>query len=122
MLQKNKRNYNDSNIRNVQKTFTDGICSIYTATERLITNLKGSFYFSNESIGYGHYWEAYNNNVSLDRAISIPYCNLVFDTQDIVVIGNDKYTISRIQYHDDKRPFYWTLTLSKAQFSYEVSL
>lgn len=122
MLQKNKRNYNDSNIRNVQKTFLDGICSIYTATERQLSSLKGSFYFSNESIGYGHYWEAYNNNVSLERAISIPICSLTFDTQDVVVIGTTYYTISRIQFHDDKKPNYWTLSLSKAQFSYEVSL
>lgn len=117
---KTKITTNESNLRDRLITFNDGVCYLYEANERKIINNKGKFNFKNESIGIAHYFQAYNNNISLDMAISIPYNNITIDTQDIVEINGIYYRISRIQFHDNKSPKYWTLSLTKQPFSYEV--
>lgn len=114
----NHKTYSNKNLRDVQKTFNDGICYLYGTDERELVEFKGKFHFSNESIGISHYWEAHNSNVAVDRAIGIPCNDLTIDSQDVIKIEDTFYTIARIQYKDYNKPRYWQLTLSKEQFSY----
>lgn len=113
-----KKTYNNNNIRDTIKTFNNGVCDVYVAEERTIGQHKGKFNYAYESVGINQYYQAYNNNIGVDMAISVPQNDITIDTQDIVKINDDWYKIVRIQYHDNKRPFYWTLSLQKSQFSY----
>lgn len=113
-----KKTYNQNNLRDVVKVFNDGVCFVYVANEREIQSCKGKFNFAYESIGVNHFYQAYNNNIGIDTQISIPMNNIVVDSQDLVRIEDIWYRIVRIQYHDNKKPKYWTLTLQKDQFSY----
>lgn len=114
----NKNSYKKDNLRVIQKTFNDGVCEIYTTNEREVLLLKGKFFYAQESVGISHYFQAYNNNISVDTSISIPCNNITVDSQDLVKIDSTWYKVVRIQYHDNLRPFYWTLSLQKSQFSY----
>lgn len=116
----NKTTYRNDNIRNVQKVFNDGICEVYEANERVLLQSQGKFRFAYESVGINHYFQAYNNNISVDTSISIPCNEITLDTQDVVLIDNIWFRIVRIQYHDNMKPNYWTLSLSKANFNYTV--
>ena len=69
----NNKTYENNNLRDVQKTFNDGVCDVYEAEERFITKYKGRFQFCNESIGITHFYEAYANKIGIDLIISIPY-------------------------------------------------
>lgn len=117
----NNKTYANENLRDVQKVFNDGICEVYEAYERVLGNKKGKFYFAKESVGINHFYQAYNNNIAIDRAIAIPYNDITIDSQDIVKIDNIWYKIARIQYKDNKKPKYWVLSLEKSEFSYEVN-
>lgn len=117
----NNKTYKKNNLRDVQKSFNDGICTLFSAYERKIEKYKGSFYFSNESVGVDHFWKAYNNNIEISRSISIPSNSITVDPQDIVNIEDSFYKIVRIQFHDNKKPNYWTLALEKVPFEYEVA-
>lgn len=113
---------NKNNLRSATKTFNDGQCSIYKANERVLESSKGLFRFCNESVGLNQFWQGYINNIGVDRSISIPLSNASISVQDVVFIGTDIYTINRIQYHDNAKPHYLTLSLSKARFSYQQPL
>lgn len=115
MLNNHRVNTNKE-IRQVQKTFNDGVCTIFEANERTLIRKKGKFFFSNESVGVGHYYEAYNNNISVDRQIGV-LINDIIDTMDIVKIGCDYYRIVRMQYKNNRKPNYWVISLSKCNFS-----
>lgn len=120
MLTHNKT-YTKSNLRDVEKTFNDGVCEVYSANERVLGTLKGKFYFAKESVGIAHFYQAYNNNVLIDCAISIPYNNITINSQDVVLLGGVWYKIARIQYKDNKKPKHWILSLQKENFGYEVA-
>ena len=113
----NNKTYENSNLRDVQITFNDGICTIFKAIERKLIENIGNFDFSNGSVGVGHYFQAYNNNISIDRIIRIPL-NDKIDPQDVAQIGEEFYRIVRIQYKDDKRPKYMSLSLQRSAFQY----
>lgn len=115
----NHKTYQNTNLRDNQKVFTDGLCFLYEAHERNLGNKKGKFYFCDETVGLSHYFEAYNNNIDLDMAISIPYNKVTIDPQDVIKINDTFYYIRRIVYHDNKKPSYWTLYLSRANFEYK---
>lgn len=117
----NNKTYTNNNLRDVQKCFNDGVCSLYSTNERVLGTLKGKFYFANESVGIGHFYQAYQNNISIDRAISIPMNSITIDTQDVVKINDVWYKIARIQYKDNKKPRHWVLSLQRSVFSYEVA-
>lgn len=113
-----RKTYRKDNLRDVEKVFNDGICKIYVANERVLGNSKGKFYFANESVGIGHFYQAYNNNISIDRAIAIPLNDISIDTQDVVLLEGIWYKIARIQYKDDKKPRHWILSLQRSPFNY----
>lgn len=117
----NNKTYTNNNLRDVQKCFNDGVCELFSANERVLGNSKGKFYFAKESVGIGHFYQAYNNNISIDRAISIPMNDITIDSQDVVLLDNIYYKIARIQYKDNKKPKHWVLSLQKSNFSYEVA-
>lgn len=100
--------------------FTDGVCFIYSAQERNLINLKGKFYFSRGSVGIKHYWEAYANNVAVDETINVPVNGITINPQDICKIRNEYFKIVRIQFHDNKKPNYWALSLQRQPFPYEM--
>lgn len=116
----NNKTYENNNLRDVQKVFNDGVCEIYEANERVLGTFKGKFFFAKESVGIAHFYQAYNNNITIDKAIAIPYNDITIDSQDIVKVDNVWYKIARIQYKDNKKPKFWVLSLQKSQFSYEV--
>lgn len=113
----NNKTYENSNLRDVQITFTEGVCFVYEASERELTRLKGHFDFSIGSVGVAHYFQFYNNNISIDRIINIPLNNII-DTQDIVMIDDVYYRIQRIQYKDNKKPNYLAVSLQRSPFNY----
>lgn len=114
----NHKSYKKNNLRDVEKTFNDGICFLYQANERTLGRRIGKFYFAYESVGINHFYQSYNNNVAIDKAISIPINNETVNPQDVVKIGCEWYTISRIQYKDDKRPHHYILSLSRSPFKF----
>lgn len=114
----NNKTYTNNNLRDVEKVFNDGFCEVYEANERVLGNCKGKFYFAKESVGIAHFFQAYNNNVSVDTAISIPYNNITINSQDVVKLDDEWFDIVRIQYKDNKKPKHWTLSLRRSQFSY----
>lgn len=116
MLNNHKVNTNRE-LRQVQKVFNDGKCIVFECKERTLLKKKGEFFFSNESVGVGHYFEAYNNNISVDRAIGV-LLNDIIDTMDIVKIGDVYYHIVRMQYKDNKKPKYWAISLSRSTFNF----
>ena len=63
-----------------------------------------------------------NNNVSIDSSISIPCNDITLNSQDIVLIEGVYFKIARIQYHDNKKPHYWTLSLQRSPFNYVVEV
>lgn len=113
-----KKTYNKNNFRDVEKTFNNGICEIYSANERMLGTFKGKFNFAIESVGIGHFYQAYNNNISVDTAISVPYQTISIDSQDVVKVWGEWYKIVRVQYKDDKKPRYLTLSLQRSAFAY----
>ena len=114
----NNKTYTNNNLRDVQKVFNDGVCEIYEANERELGDLKGKFFFTYESVGIAHFYQAYNNNITVDKAISIPTNREALNSQDIVKIESVWYKIVRLQYKDNKKPNYITITLSRSPFSY----
>lgn len=118
----NKKTYKNDNLRNVQKTFNDGVCEVFEANERVLGQKLGTFRFAYESVGIAHFYQAYNNNVSIDSSISIPCNDITLNSQDIVLIEGVYFKIARIQYHDNKKPHYWTLSLQRSPFNYVVEV
>lgn len=116
MLNNHKVNTNKE-LRQVQKVFNGGLCYVFEAKERTLLSYKGKFFFSNESVGVGHYYEAYNNNISVDRAIGVPF-NKIIDTMDIVKIDGVYYQIVRMQYKNNKKPDYWNISLTRSPFNF----
>lgn len=116
----NNKTYANNNLRDVQKTFNDGVCTIYGAYERELGKCKGKFCFAYESVGVLHFFQAQQNNIQIDKSISIQLNDISVDPQDVVNINGTWYRVIRIQYHDNKKPNYWTLSLSRSEFEYEV--
>ena len=115
----NNKTYQKTNLRDNQITFTDGVCFIYSSQERTLKELKGKFYFSRASVGIKHFWEAYANEVVVDESINIPFNNITVNPQDICKIGNEFFKIVRVQFHDNKLPNYWQLSLERQPFDYK---
>lgn len=113
----NNKTYENSNLRDVEITFNDGVCYVYEANERELTGEIGKFYFKNESVGLNHYYQAQNNNLGIDRMIGIPFNELI-DVQDIVKIDVEYYRIVRIQYKDYYRPHYISVSLQRSPFNF----
>lgn len=113
----NNKTYENSNLRDVQITFNEGICSVFEAKERELISYKGDFNFSIGSVGVAHYFEFYNNNISIDRIINVPINNKI-DTQDIIEINNVFYRVQRIQYKDNKKPNYLAISLQRSPFNF----
>lgn len=113
----NNKTFENSNLRDVEITFNDGVCFVYQANERELTSLKGKFYFVNESVGLNHYYQAQNNNIGIDRMIGVPF-NEIIDTQDIVKIDDVFYRIVRTQYRDYHRPHYISISLQRSPFNF----
>lgn len=115
----NNKTYNKTNLRDIQKSFNDGICYVYQANERQLGDFIGQFHYANESVGINQYWNAQVNNVNIDLAISIPTSIKEITNQDVIKIDDIFYNIRRLQYHDKGRPNYWTISLSRSVFSYD---
>lgn len=113
----NNKTYENSNLRDVQITFNEGVCSVYQAQERELVRFKGKFNFSIGSVGLAHYFEFYNNNISIDRVINVPVNNMI-DTQDIIKINCVYYRVQRIQYKDNKKPNYLAISLQRSPFNF----
>lgn len=117
----NNKTYENSNLRDIEKTFNEGVCYVYEANERELTSFKGKFYFAIESVGLNHYFQAQNNNIGIDRMIGVPLNDLI-DTQDIVKIDDVFYRIVRIQYKDYNRPHYISISLQRSPFNFVDNL
>lgn len=113
----NNKTYENSNLRDVQITFNEGVCRVYKANERELIKYKGAFNFGIGSVGVAHYFQFYNNNISIDRIINVPLNNKI-DTQDIVEINDMYYVIRRIQYKDNKKPDYLAISLQRSPFNF----
>lgn len=115
----NNKTYENSNLRDVQKTFNDGIVRIYSAKERKLIRLKGEFMFSNESVGSNQFYEAHVNNINIDRSIGV-LANDIITLQDVAKIDNVFYRIVRIQYKDNNKPHWLNIVLERSVFNYEI--
>lgn len=113
----NNKTYENSNLRDIEITFNDGVCYVYEAKERELISEKGKFYFVIESVGLNHYYQAQNNNIGIDRMIGVPLNDLI-DTQDIVKIDDVYYRIVRIQHKDYNRPHYISISLQRSPFNF----
>ena len=114
----NNKTFDNSNLRDVQKTFNDGICEVLQAHERTITSSKGIYYYSNETVGVKAYFEANINSDVIELAIGIPLVDGI-SPQDIVLINTVYYKIVNIQRKDNKKPNFLKLFLKKDKIRYD---
>ena len=105
------------NVNTIRKAFNQGICYVYDAQERTLTKYIGKFDFSIETIGVTQFYQAKVNNIQIDRAIGIPYNELI-DNQCIVRIDDVFYHIIRLTYKDDRRPVWLEMVLRRSEFNY----
>lgn len=119
MLSSNKT-YDNSNLRDKQKTFNDGILTVYTAEERILKEVKGEFYFSIESVSFDKYLQAHQNSKTVNAAVGIPESNIPVEHNDVVKIGNDFYKVTHAQRKDFESPNWYKLYLEKATIAYET--
>lgn len=117
MLQRKKIRIDTANLKDVKKLFNDGVCYVYQAKERKLTELIGKFNFSIETVGITQFWEAKVNSVGIDRAIGIPYNEMV-NSQCIVKINDDFYKIVKMTYKDNMKPIWWSIALERSAFNY----
>ena len=117
MLNRNKT-YDNSNLRDVQKMFHDGVCGVYQAHERVLGKLIGKYYFSRESVSYERYYDAVQNSETAVIAIGIPVSNIQFDTGMIVVINGEQYRIDHAQFKNYEKPNWYKVYLRRSEFIY----
>lgn len=117
MLQRYRIREDVSNLKDVRKTFNNGVCDVYQAQERTLTENIGRFNFSIESVGVSQFFEAKLNNVRIDMAIGVPFNELI-DNQCVVNIGTQWYKIVRLQYKDNRKPNWWNISLTRSEFDY----
>lgn len=106
-------------INKINKAFNDGVCRVYTVEKRKIKEQLGSFNFSEETVGIKAFTEFQTLGIEVEKAISIPYNNLV-DTGRLVKLNDDDYyyKISLIQVKDTF-PKSLKLTLSKTPLRWD---
>ncbi len=114
----NNKTFANNNLRDVQKTFNDGICKVYEAEERTLTKYKGFFHFSNETVGLNTFFDNNVRGVQIEKAIGIPI-NPILSKLDILKIDDDFYKIIEIQTKDKKKPHFFKVLLEKDVFDYE---
>ena len=120
MLNSNKT-YDNSNLRDVQKVFNDGLVSIYSAHERNLGEKKGDFYFSRETLRFGRYLEAEQNNTTITRVIGVPIpTGIEIKPMDVAVINDEQYIIRFIDFRDWYRPPFYKLALMRSTIVYET--
>lgn len=120
MLTSNKT-YDNSNLRDVQKTFNDGLVSIYTAHERVLDEKKGDLYFSRETLRFERFMQADQNNITISRVIGVPIPTaFTINPMDIAVIDGIQYIIRYIDFRDWYRPAFYKLVLERSTILYET--
>lgn len=117
---KNNKTYDNSNLRDVQKTFNDGLCSVYQLKERMLGDKIGDFRFSNESVTYQRYLEAEQNNQTISRSIGIPKGTKDVLERMAVKIGEDWYLIDHIQLKTYDHPTWLKMFLERTTIPYET--
>lgn len=100
----------------VNKSFTDGICSVYATEKRNLTNKIGTFYFKDETLGIKLFTELQTLGSKAERVISIPYNKLLTSTY-VIVIEDIVYQIELIQVKDTF-PKSLKITLSRSPFTW----
>lgn len=100
--------------------FRDGVCNVYFVedgsnvgdipTEALKHKL--TLRFDNRTVGMKRFYEAAMADIKIDLVIRIPR-QVFITTQDIVMIGNDKYRIKQIQQPDRAIPLSTDLSLER---------
>lgn len=114
----NNKTYDNSNIRDHLQVFNDGVVTFYEADERALVKVKGTFYYSNESISYETYLKASQNSRRQVMAIAIPSGGAVIMSGDIAVIEDKYYMVDHSQFKDYGRPNYYKVYLNETTIPY----
>lgn len=118
MLNSNKT-YDNSNLRDVQKVFNDGLAVFYHSEERMKGDEKARYNFSIESISYNTFNSAKQNNVTCVMAIGVPVGGPVIEHGDICEIGDTQYIVDHAQYKDKNVPHWYKVYLERSTIPYE---
>lgn len=116
----NNKTYDNSNLRDHTKTFNDGVVVIYKADERILTEIKGRYYFSKESISYQKYTQAEQNSKTVIMSIGIPQGSEPVEHGDVAEINGELYFVDHVQHKDYERPLWWQLYLTKPSNAYAI--
>lgn len=116
----NNKTWDNSNLRDVQKTFNDGLVYVYKAKERTLIEEKGYFHFSNETVGVKTSFDNYINKDVIEKAIGIPKMDGIVP-QDIVKIDNVFYKVMKTQRKDNKKPNFLKVFLKEEKIKYEFN-
>lgn len=119
MLSNNKI-YDNTNLRDHLKVFNDGVVTVYKANERILTEIKGRFYFSKESISYQKYTQAEQNSKTIVMSIGIQQGGDPVEHGDVAEINGEFYFVDHVQHKDYERPVWWQLYLTKPTNAYAV--
>lgn len=114
----NNKTYDNSNLRDVQKTFNDGKVVFYNASERVLEDVKAEYYYSRESISYESYTMAEQNGKTAVVAIGIPYGGTVIEHGDVAKINGDYYMVDHVQFKDSNRPNWYKVFLERSTVPY----
>ena len=98
--------------------FIDGKCVVCTIKNRTVENVLGVFDFREETVGIQAFTEFNTLGIQIDKAISIPYNNLV-EIGRVLRINNEDnlYQIEMIQ-RKDTFPLSLRLTLTKTNLKW----
>lgn len=121
----------DFQARKIQ-TFLDGTCAIYQVKNsapraakpvpQLIQKPKHPLLrYARRTVGISRFWNAHQQNVSIDRLIRTPRHEDV-STQDVAILENGmQYDIVQVQYPEDVTPPCMDLSLQRRTSNYDIN-
>ena len=113
MLNDNKT-YDNSNLRDVAKSFNDGVVILYNADERILGEQKAQYNYSRESVSYETYQLADQNSRTAVIAIGIPYGGPTIEHGDIAKINDEYYMVNHVQYKDYNHPNWYKVFMTRS--------
>lgn len=119
MLNRNKT-YDNSNLRDVQKVFNDGVAVFYEACERVAESKKGKKFFSRESISFETYTRADQNSKTIVKAIGVPEGGFDIEHGDVVIVNGEQYIVSHAQLKTYEHPNWYKVYLERPTIEYEI--